>query len=416
MRLKWGGRPNFALSVGGLNPAFTPPPNFPTLRRVMISLGLGDNPRISLQGYLAVTSNSFQLGALAELYAAAGSFNVYGYLGFDALIIFDPFFFRFDFRAGFALRKGRRRIAGISVKGMLSGPSPFHVKGEGCISILFFDVCVPFDATFGNRKQVSLPEKDPWGALSAAIADQRNWAPVLPNRQSTGVTFQPTTDDRLFVHPMGRLSFRQRVVPFNKTLERFGEFAIRGANRFDISGVEIGDEPAASFTLVKDYMAPGLSEDLSDREKVTRDSFELEVVGVEAGSANAEFGAPKTKVIEYEQKIIETPWRARLLATLYTIPLTFQIAVAKAGAKARSLATLTGRTKFAAPFDRERGAVLNDEQWVIVVAETLTEDTAFGGAMSKGEALRAHKAHLQAHPEDDARLEVVSVFETREAA
>src|SRR5439155_5846431 len=36
MRLLWGARPNFALSVGGLNPRFAPPPEFPTLRRLQL--------------------------------------------------------------------------------------------------------------------------------------------------------------------------------------------------------------------------------------------------------------------------------------------------------------------------------------------------------------------------------------------
>ncbi|HEY2963563.1 MAG TPA: DUF6603 domain-containing protein, partial [Pyrinomonadaceae bacterium] len=43
MRLKWESSPNFALAVGGLHPAFNPPPNFPKLERIAINLSSGDN-------------------------------------------------------------------------------------------------------------------------------------------------------------------------------------------------------------------------------------------------------------------------------------------------------------------------------------------------------------------------------------
>jgi hypothetical protein len=43
MRLNWEGSPNFALAVGGLHPAFNPPPNFPKLERIAINLAAGDN-------------------------------------------------------------------------------------------------------------------------------------------------------------------------------------------------------------------------------------------------------------------------------------------------------------------------------------------------------------------------------------
>ena len=97
MRLKWEGSPNFALAVGGLHPAFNPPPNFPKLERIAINLSAGDNPRLRCEAYFALTSNTVQFGARAELYAAAAGFSVHGDIGFDVLIQFDPFSFLADF-------------------------------------------------------------------------------------------------------------------------------------------------------------------------------------------------------------------------------------------------------------------------------------------------------------------------------
>src|SRR6185437_6394669 len=82
LMLGWGDNPNFAFSVGGLNPRFQPPPNFPQLNRCCVSLGLGDNPRLSSNSYYAITSNSAQFGASVDLYASAGDFSIHGWIGF----------------------------------------------------------------------------------------------------------------------------------------------------------------------------------------------------------------------------------------------------------------------------------------------------------------------------------------------
>ena len=66
LRARWGAPPTFAYALGGLHPAFEPPSGFPTLRRLTVALGADDNPRITLQGYLALTSNTLQFGARAE--------------------------------------------------------------------------------------------------------------------------------------------------------------------------------------------------------------------------------------------------------------------------------------------------------------------------------------------------------------
>ena len=106
MRLKWQGSPNFALAVGGLHPAFNPPPGFPKLERIAINLAAGDNPRIRCEAYFAMTSNTVQFGARAELYASAAGFSIQGDIGFDVLIQFDPFDFLAEFHAQVQLKRG----------------------------------------------------------------------------------------------------------------------------------------------------------------------------------------------------------------------------------------------------------------------------------------------------------------------
>ncbi len=76
-----------------------------------------------------------------------------------------------------SLNHGSSQIAGVTVNGTLTGPNPFHVTGSASLSLLFFDISVPFDATFGDRTPTpDLPPSDPWPLLHDAIALAANWA------------------------------------------------------------------------------------------------------------------------------------------------------------------------------------------------------------------------------------------------
>ena len=86
LRSRWSRPRSFALAVGGMNPGFTLPADFPLLERLTLSLATGDNPRVTCQAYFALTSNSVQFGAQAHVYAAAFGFSVSGDAGFDVLL------------------------------------------------------------------------------------------------------------------------------------------------------------------------------------------------------------------------------------------------------------------------------------------------------------------------------------------
>ncbi len=400
MRLSFGSAPNFALSVGGLNPNFASPPDFPALRRVTVALGLGDNPRISLEGYFAITSNSLQFGARAELYAEAAGFNIHGWLGFDALLIFAPLSFRFDFSAGMTLNHGSTRIAGITVHGTLTGPSPFHAWGEGCISLLFFDVCVPFDATFGESRTVDLPDKDPWPILEAAIKALENWSAELADDVLHGVTVRAPPAGAsvpLLLHPMGTATLRQKVLPFNRPLERFGEFEIVGPHRYDIAGVVVGDEtlPSSDVAIVTDHFAPGDFEDLSDTEKLSRDSFESMAAGVSVGGDFVFVAEETLKVakVTYETRIIDSPWDARVLP-LFVLSRAVQILSALRGAKGFSRLRRSGRGKFARDVRRDSGVQLEPQTYAVATTDTLAARADIAAGTTRGAAYLAVKTRV----------------------
>lgn len=416
MRLSWGDEPNFALAIGGLNPHFTAPAGFPSLKRVTVALGLGDNPRVGLEGYFAITSNSLQFGAKAELYAAAAGFAVKGWLGFDALLIYEPLSFRFDFSAGMGLFRGSSRIAGITVDGHLTGPSPFRAWGKGCISILFLDICVPFDATFGERRETALPPSDPWPLLEAAIQELENWSAEYPAELSTMVTLRAAgpDPDQLLLHPVGSATLRQKVLPFNRPLERFGEHAIVGPDRFDLVEVRIADRPAEKWEITTEHFAPGNFEALSETEKLSRPSFERMDAGVSVGGRriSAPMGAMKVAKLEYETKIIDAPWSIRTLGH-FLLDRSIQIMTVLRGSKSLSTLANSGAHKFASWIQREPGIVLEAEQYTVATTDTLTARPEIAAGVTQGAATVAlkHSGVATTH-----QYQVIPTHELTEAA
>lgn len=154
MRLSWGRTPMFALSAGGFNPHFQPPASFPTLQRLAISLATGNNPRLRLEAYLAVTSNTVQFGARLDLYASAGKFSIEGMLQFDALLEETQHGFGFivDINGGVALRYSGRVLLGVAVELTLSGMHPLHAHGRATFRLWFSKASVELDVTSGTQE------------------------------------------------------------------------------------------------------------------------------------------------------------------------------------------------------------------------------------------------------------------------
>lgn len=297
-RLTWGAEPNFLFSVGGFNPHFRPPPSFPQIERLALALGTGSNPRVSLAAYFAITSNSLQFGARAELYAEALGFSIQGYLEFHALFIFSPFSFRFDFAAGVALKRGSSVIAGITVAGTLSGPRPWRVQGSASISLIFFDVSVSFDETFGQPAEPEQIEAvDAWTRLREALQDLRNWSAPLPVGTHRGVSTaaDAETPARLCLDPLSGITLSQKILPLEQRISKLGEAPIvGGASVFRIARVRIGTEGAGGALIDtaphRDSFAAAQYQPLTDSERLSRPSYEPMIAGVESRADIARSG------------------------------------------------------------------------------------------------------------------------------
>ena len=411
MRLSWGADPNFALAVGGFNPHFQPPAGFPTLKRVTIALGAGDNPRLSLQAYLAVTSNTRQIGALAEIYAEAVGFNIYGWLGFDALLIMSPLSFVVDITGGIALRRKTSVIAGVTLNATLSGPRPWHAKGKACLSCFFFDICVPFDKTFGEDDQVELPPVDPQPLLIAAVSDPRNWSASLPSGVTRVVALAASSAATDLIDPAGALTFRQTVLPLNRTLTRFGATAPAGPNRYDLETVTLGeDDDTVEFTPYLEYFAAAEFEALTDDEKLSRPSFERMDAGVTVGGGAVDHGPAMGTSVSYETIIVDNRFASRK-GLRYFLTLDVQLATARLSAAARSSLKQSGFARFAPEASAPVKVTLAEERFVIISTDDLGVRADISAPVAKGDAAQAMANYLVGHPSERGRLQVAPLHE-----
>lgn len=271
LKTRGGSDPMFAFSAGGFHPAFTPPPGMSGLRRIGTEISPGAMLRARLGAYLAVTSNSVQFGAAAELEAKIAGFGISGGFSFDALIIFDPFGFVADFHAHVSVDCDDFSLASISLDGHLSGPTPWRIRGHASISILFFDVDVDIpEITWGPSSAPELPPgRSPSSVLARALAEPANWT-TTSRALPPLVHLNPRMDaSRTAVHPLAELAFTQSAVPINLELQRMDGRTLPQPLTLRLVNVE--DEQKARFTRAP--FPPSQFRDLDENAKLSSSGY-----------------------------------------------------------------------------------------------------------------------------------------------
>jgi hypothetical protein len=301
--LDCGGRPQFLLSVGGYHPRYKKPDRFPEIPRVTALIKSGDDIRLSCQYYQAITSNSYQIGFSAELVVKKGNVRAYGFLGFDALLQFDPFYFEVDIRISVEISYRGRSFFGVDMEFTLSGPEPWRAQGYAKIKILFFSLKVKFNISWGDQQKAvpivitpdALLEK-----LKAQLQESGNWSAKLPEGYSGSETLRRPQEEekqgQVFMHSSGYLELRQKLIPLNKAIEKMGNSRMEGVTRYLISDFKYGEgDPMDSKSQkpLMDHFSRGQFEDLPDSEKLSTPDFDLMLAGLEMAPAQA-FDFPQT--------------------------------------------------------------------------------------------------------------------------
>jgi hypothetical protein len=426
MRLAWGDDPNFVFALGGFNPHFdTAGLAVPDLRRLSLSIGDGDNPRISANSYFAVTSNSVQFGANVEAYASAADFSLHGYLGYDVLILLSPFSFTADFAAGFDVSFEGHSLCGLRVDGLLSGPRPWHLHGDASIDILFFSVSASIDLTWGDATPAVLPQRAVLPDLLPALADPRNWQAELPDGASLTVTLASPRpgDATLRVHPLGVLSVREKVVPLDLVISRYANATPADGDYFALSGVRINGV-AEPTQPIADYFAAGQFLTLSDADKVSAPSFERYDAGVTIGGAGVAAGADSPRAVVYQERYIDDLAAFSVRPRIYAMPADVHLALARQGAGFSAPLRGSGLAKYGAGAVGAGGAggaagaalaVVTTRQPAYVVAHvedlSLRADIVPAAGSAYFQARAALAAHLAVHPEDAGDLQILPLHE-----
>ena len=303
------GRRNFVMAVGGFNPRFAPPENFPTLKRITIALASGNNPRLTCEAYFAITSNTVQFGARAELYAAAFGFSIEGDVGFDVLIHLLPFHLIADFKASVQLKRGSRSLFKLSVSGTLEGPRPLRISGKASFEIFWCDFTIRFDKTLISGDKPPLPPAvDVLGELRRVLTAPDAWSTQIAQNRQHGVSLRKiAAGTTLVLDPLGNLVVKQTIVPLNtsRDLDTFGGAPVAGARRFKLQASIEG--VTQDVNTVQDAFAPGQFFDMTDDEKLASPSFEDMDAGAIFGSDAIviDEGASLFAELEYETIIID---------------------------------------------------------------------------------------------------------------
>ena len=420
LRLKWKGAPNFALAIGGLHHAFNPPANFPKLDRIAINLSAGDNPRIVCAAYFAITSNTVQFGARANLHAAAHGFSIDGDIGFDVLIQLDPFHFLADFHASIQLKRGSRNLFKVTVAGALEGPRPLRVRGKASFEILWWDVSIRFDQTLvAGAPPPPPPAIDVLGELAAALGDPRNWQAALPPGQRRVVTTRELLrPNEVRIHPLGKFGVQQTVVPLNLTrdIDKFGSSPPSGARRFSITSMTVNGV-ARTTTPLTDFFAPGQFFEMTDDESVTSPSFDTLDAGVMVGVDAFVFDNSEriNTALEYETIIVdpEAPEpRPPKSGFRLNRDQLFQHALLGAAARGNLLRSGTGKFR---NHGRIPEVAVTNPRYAIASTEDLSPQAVPGAeagtSMTWIDAQEALKRLRQQAPGEAAKRQVVRVYE-----
>jgi hypothetical protein len=307
----FGDDANFVLSVGGCHPQFNPPPlPFPSPRRISVNILNQPVARIRVEGYFAVTTNTAQFGARAELFFGFSACSIEGHLGFDALFQFSPFRFVIEMSFSVSLKVFGMGVFGIRVRLSLEGPSAWRAMGTGSISFFFFDIEVDFDITWGEGRDTSLPPIEVMPVLEAELRRDDNWRASLPagNKLMVSLRQLEPGEAGMVLHPVGTLKVSQRAVPLDVPIGKVGNRKPSDGKRFSLA-VTTGD--LAKIADVDESFAPAQYDELGDGEKLSRPAYEPRHGGIELSVEGNQLasGAMVKRVVRYDLITIDTLYR-----------------------------------------------------------------------------------------------------------
>ena len=410
--LKWGGDPVFVFTVGGFHPRFTPPPlPFGTPARLALCILNEENAMVRVETYFAVTSNTVQVGAKAELRFGFDSFGISGHFAFDALFQFSPFHFVIEVNVSLKLKVAGMSLLSVRVELSLEGPTPWHAHGTGHISFFFFSISANFDVTWGESADTTLPPIAIVPLLKAELEKRENWTAALPAGNNLLVSLRSLDEavDGLVLHPLGTLRVTQRLMPLGIPLDKLGTQKSSDARRFELL---VGGGSLEKKSDVREKFAMAQFQDMDDAAKLSRPSFEPGTGGMDLGVSGEPLAADHMarRIVRYEEILIDTEYKRhqrvrKLNPGLFVHDL-------KGSVIARSALSQAARSRLD-PFGADKVAVVGD---TYIVASVDTNLPHGGAALTFASETEARDHMSKVIDGDPSAAGNVHVIPTSEAA
>lgn len=308
LRIAYGDKPDFVLSVGGFHPSYNPPARLELglVDRMAIRMFESDNVQLRAESYFALTSNTVQFGGAVWLKAKFWKLNVNGDLTYNVLFQFNPFHFYADVHLNLSIKVWKLHFyAGVNA--VLEGPNPWKLTGNISIEMPspFPDIDVDFEVEWGDENKEIAPSIAVYPLLETALGAPHNWSSLLPDPALFQETLRPQESGTLVLHPFGQLRITQQVIPLNVKVSRLGTLDIVDTGTYSISRVIIGDSTMVHKS-VQTAFAPAQFGDHSDAEKLALEGYQNMDSGVERNWAgndyDFDFGVPcpEARELTYE--------------------------------------------------------------------------------------------------------------------
>lgn len=315
--MAFGNDANFVVSIGGFHPSYTPPPlPFPSPMRIAVSILNLSWARIRVEGYQAVTSNTVQFGAKIDLFFGFDVANISGFLQMDALFQFSPFYFIVEISGGVSFSVFGIGLFSVRLAFALEGPAPWRARGSASISLLFFDVSVDFDETWGDSADTTIDPIELLPVLEAEFNKNENWKAELPPSSNLLVALRqlPETDPpQLILHPAGFLRISQRKAPLGINVDKVGSETVTDGKIFTVtSDINTGFGKKGDS---KENFAIAQYQTMKDSEKLSRPAYQKEKGGLDLSVQGLQNQVSKgvRRTVRYELEIIDTPKKKKRL-------------------------------------------------------------------------------------------------------
>ncbi|HYP67290.1 MAG TPA: DUF6603 domain-containing protein, partial [Thiobacillaceae bacterium] len=329
-RAEFGDHPTFIISAGGFHPRFKEiPSDIPSpFERVGASFDIGI-VGISYKGYFAITSATVQAGSELRAWADIGIASIEGGWGFDAICYLQPkFYFEVDLHAYMAVHVFGLDFASVHLDGLLAGPGRWHIAGRAAVHTPWPlpDFSVQIDEAWGTDRDTPVVTVKIADKLAEEIAKIANWSAQLPQGGDGYLTLAAVEPGgNLLAHPLGSLTFQQKLVPLELRLAKASGSKIDGANEFSAGALQLKQgqnvvpQPKLPTTRT-DFFAAAQFLDMSQDDKLAKPSFEPYPAGYELRDDDFELGEIVEETLDYEEADLGATRQPRKLRRIGSVP------------------------------------------------------------------------------------------------